>query len=185
MLISRLKNIQQVLKSFTGLDGEPGNEREKYLLNSMWVMLCAEFEGSIRDKVEEYIDLIKRKKEVKDMHVCFLLQNFYGSKNEKKEFTIGEILGVYKRDKSKINNLNFTKNRKVRNKSFSIKNLFNSLGIFFNSQENTKLKLLDGISSTRDSIVHGDYEISITRKQLEENIKTIKDIFRMLKAKLK
>ncbi|MBI4599430.1 hypothetical protein HY732_00735 [Candidatus Uhrbacteria bacterium] len=185
MSISRIENIQQVLESFTGTDGEPANELEKYLLNSMWVMLCAEFEGAVKDKVEEYIDLTKRNKAVKDMHICFLLQNFYGSNPDKEKFTIGEILGVYEKDKSGIDYSNFTRNKKARNKSFSIKNHFNSLGIFFIIHENTALKLLDGISSTRDSIVHGDHEISTTRKQLEENISTIKDIFKMLEAKLK
>ncbi|MBU3924337.1 hypothetical protein KJ854_00190 [Patescibacteria group bacterium] len=72
------------MKDFTGKNGEPKNDKELYVLKSMWVMMCAEFEGSLKDLVENYIDFVKRKKNIKDMHVCFLLQNFYGNKEEKK-----------------------------------------------------------------------------------------------------
>jgi len=184
MLTSRLKNIQQVLKIFTG-DGEPHNDREKYILNSMWVMLFSEFEGSIKDLAENYINFVIKKKSVKDMHVCFLLQNFYGNKKDKDEFTKAEIMGLFKREKSKISISNFTRNKKPTYKSFTVEHLFNSLGVFLKEQEKTNLKLLDGIASTRDSISHGDYHVSITRKELEESIKTVKKIYKMLKTKLK
>ena len=183
MLTSRLKNIQKTLKKFTGKDGEPKNDNELYILKSMWVMLCAEFEGSMKDLVEKYIDSIKKKKKVKDMHICFLLQNFYGDKDE--TLTITKILGLFKRNKKKIIYRNFTQNKKPTYKSLSVERLFNSLGIFFNDKEITKLKLLDGIASTRDSISHGDYNISITRKQLEKNIPIVKSIYNLLKKKLK
>ncbi|MFH1049026.1 MAG: MAE_28990/MAE_18760 family HEPN-like nuclease [Patescibacteria group bacterium] len=173
------------MKDFTGKNGEPKNDKELYVLKSMWVMMCAEFEGSLKDLVENYIDFVKRKKNIKDMHVCFLLQNFYGNKEEKNVFTKREIMGLFKRKKSGISNLNFTKNKKSTYKSFSVEYLFNSLGIFFKDKEITDLKLLDGIASTRDSISHGDYQISITRKQLENNIPIIINIYKMLKGKLK
>ena len=182
MLNKRLENISSVLKSFTGKNGEPKNDKEKYILNSMWVMLCSEFEGSIKDLVESYIDSVKQKINIKDMHICFLMQNFYGNKMDDK-FTVGQIMGLFNKKKDQITYSNFTRDKKIKNKSFSVENLFNSLGIFFEDDEKTKLKLLDGIASTRDSIVHGDHGISITRKQLEDSIKTINDIYQMLKSK--
>lgn len=184
MLISRLKNIRKVLRSFTGKNGEPSNNEEIYILKSMWVMLCSEFEGCVKSLLENYIITIKKEKNIKDMHVCFLLQNFYGNK-EKKEFTINEILNLFKNKKTDITFRNFTKDKKSRYKSSSIECLFNSLGIFFTKNQKSKLKLLDGIASTRDSIAHGDYGISITKIQLEESIKIFKNIYRMLKSKLK
>ena len=119
----------------------------------MWVMLCAEFEGSVKNMVESYIDSIKKDKNIEDMHICFLLQNFYGNK-EKEEFTIQNIVSLFKREKIDINYTNFTKNKKATYKSYSVEFLFNSLGIFFNEAELITLKLLDGIASTRDSISH-------------------------------
>lgn len=184
MLTPRLKNIQNILKGFTGVDGEPKNDKEVYILKAMWVMLCAEFEGSIKDLVESYIDSVKTKKSVKDMHVCFLLQNFFGNKEEKNEFSISEMIGLFKKKKSEINYNNFTRNKKPTYKQFSVERLFNSLGVFFTEKEITTLKLLDGIASTRDSISHGDKLISITRKQLEANIPTVRKIYNMLKGKL-
>jgi hypothetical protein len=181
MLNTHLKNISKVLGGFTGRNGEPANDKEKYILSSMWIMLCSEFEGSVKNLAENYIDLIKRKKSVKDMHICFLVQNYYGDKEEL--LSVAQILKLFNGKKKDIEYKNFTKNRKVKNKSHSIENLFNSLGIFFNDAEKANLKLLDGIASTRDSIAHGDYGVSITRKQLEENIKIIKQIYRMLKRK--
>lgn len=155
------------------------------MLKSMWVMLCAEFEGSIKDLAETYIDNIKKTKKVNEMHICFLMQNFYGQKNEKDSFTLGEIIGVYKRKKRDIDYTNFTKDNKPKYKSFSVENLLNSLGIFLKDKEKTDLKLLDGIASTRDSISHGDYHIAITRKELEDSINIMKKIFTKLKRKLK
>ena len=128
MLSSRLKNIRSIINGFTGKNGEPKNDTERYILNSMWIMLCSEFEGSVRDLAEKYIDKIK-KKNIKDIHVCFLMQGFYGNRDEDK-FTVNEVLGLYKKDKKKIDYINFTRNRKARNKSFSVENLFNSLGVF-------------------------------------------------------
>lgn len=183
MLGSRLKDLKKTLEDFTGKDGEPKNSKESYILKSMWTMLCAEFEGSLKDAVEKHIDSIKNKKKVENMHICFLLQNCYGDKEE--DLTIKKVIKLFKTKKSEINYSNFTKNKKPAYKSFHVEDLFNHLGIFFNSKEIEKLKLLDGIASTRDSISHGDYCISITRKQLENNIPIVKEIYVMLKKKLK
>lgn len=185
MLTQRIKNIQTILKDFTGKNGEPRDDKEFYILKSMWTMLCAEFEGSLKDLVEKYIDSVKKNKDIKDMHVCFLLQNFYGDNEEKNEFSIREVMKLFKRKKADINYFNFTKNKKATYKSHSVEYLFNSLGIFFKDKEISELKLLDGGASTRDSISHGDRLILITRKQLENNIPIIKNIYKMLKRKLK
>jgi len=96
------------------------------------------------------------------------------------------VILLFKRKKSEINYLNFTRNKKPTYKQFSVERLFNSLGIFFTEKEIITLKLLDGIASTRDSISHGDKLISITRKQLlEDNIPIVKKVYNMLKRKLK
>ncbi len=185
MFPTRIKNVQQILKTFTGLNREPRDEKEKYLLKSMWIMSCAEFEGSIKDLAETYIDNVKKIKKINQMHVCFLIQNFFGGKEEKDNFSIKEILGLYKKKKSGITYQNFTKNKKPIYKAHSVEYLFNSLGIFFNEKEQTDLKLLNGIASTRDAISHGDFQISITRKDLEDSIKILKKIYMQLKNKLK
>ncbi|MCK5081084.1 MAG: hypothetical protein KAQ63_02890, partial [Candidatus Moranbacteria bacterium] len=181
----RLKNIQKILKEFTGTNGEPENEKEIYLLKAMWVMLCAEFEGSTKDLVESYVDSIKKTKRVKDMHIAFLLQNFLGEKKEKGKLTKKIIFNLFKIKKVDIKILNFINNKKAIYKSEAVEYLFNSLGIFFTKKELAMLKLLDGIASTRDSISHGDRLISITRKQLEGNIPMVRKIYNMLKRKLK
>src|SRR3989338_10784712 len=142
MLTSRFKNIKKILKDFTGKNGEPKNNKEFYVLKSMWVMMCAEFEGSLKDSVENYIDCIKTKNDIKDMLVCFLLQNFHGNKDEKNEFSIKEIMGLFKNKKSDINYLNFTKNKKATYKSYAVEHLFNSLGIFLKGEEIINLKIL-------------------------------------------
>ncbi len=183
MLSSRLKIVNQVINKFKGTDGEPDNDTEIYILKSMWVMLMSEFEGSVRDIVESYIDKIKKGKEINKIHICLLLQNFYGNR-EKEELTIEKILNLYNKKKSEINYSNFTKNKKAKYKYDSVKKLFNSLGIFFKSKEDNRLRLLDGIASTRDSIAHGDHGISITSKQLKDDMKIIQGIYRMLKNKL-
>lgn len=185
MLKKRLKNINKILKKFSGENGEPANDTELYILKSMWVMLLAEFEGSLKDLVENYIDKLKRTRDVRDMHVCFLLQSFYGNLDQKEEFTINEIINVYRKEKSEITYLNFTRNKKATYKQFSVEKLFNSLGVFLSNEEATDLKRLDGIASTRDAISHGDYNISITCKELQENTKIVNNIYLMLKRKLK
>ena len=184
MLSFKLKIIKKVVKKFTGKDGEPLDEIERYILKSMWVMLMSEFEASIKDVVELYIDKIKKSKKVSEMHACFLIQNFYGNK-ESEDLTVEKILGLYNKRKVDITYLNFTRNKKVKYKHEHVKKLFNSLGIFFTEKEDVKIKLLDGIASTRDSIAHGDYSVSVTSKQLLENIKTVTEIYKILKNKLK
>jgi|SRR5680860_850262 len=185
MLILRLKNIQKILKKFTGVNGEPKNDEEQYILKAMWVMLCAEFEGSIKDLVENYIDSVKKAKKVEDMHICFLLQGYYGKSEEKGKLAKKNIFQLFKIKKEEINRNNFINNKKAIYKQEAIEDLFNSLGIFFTKKEITMLKQLDSIASSRDSISHGDKLISITRKELEDNIPIVKKIYNMLKRKLK
>lgn len=185
MLSSRLKNIQKVLNGFTGINGEPKDAKELYVLKAMWVMLCAEFEGSLKDQVEKYIDSVKKHKNVRDMHVCFLLQNFNSEFEDKGKLNKKIIFGLFNRKRSEIDSKNFLNTKKAIYKSEAVEYLFNSLGIFLVSGESESLRLLDGIASTRDSISHGHTSISITRKQLENNIPIIKNIYFMLKRKLR
>jgi len=77
MLTSRFKNIKKILKDFTGKNGEPKNNKEFYVLKSMWVMMCAEFEGSLKDSVENYIDCIKTKPRLSEERRGFVWWNDY------------------------------------------------------------------------------------------------------------
>ena len=184
MLSTRLKAIKKVVSEFKGVNNEPSNVVENYILKSMWVMLMSEFEASIKDIVESYIDEIKKKKKISEIHICLLLQNFYGNK-EDESLTVQKVLDLHNRKKKDIEYRNFTKNKKVKYKYDHIKTLFNSLGIFFKNEEDLKIRLLDGIASTRDSIAHGDHGISITSKQLSEDIITVTTVYKILKKKLK
>lgn len=183
MLKSRLLHLKCVLNTLTGENGEPNSRKpaEKYILKSMWLMLLSEFEGSIKDLAEGYIDKLKTGK-INDMHICFLVQNFHGDIDS--SLSVNQIINLYKKNKTDIAYTNFTKNKTVRQKSFSVERLFNTLGIFFSDAEKTQLKLLDGISSTRDAIAHGDHGISITRKELEDAIIIVQNIFKLLKSRV-
>ncbi|TXL02634.1 hypothetical protein BMR09_16480, partial [Methylococcaceae bacterium CS3] len=81
MLDKRIENITSIVNNFTGRDDEPGNQEEIYILRSMWVMMLSEFEGSIKDLVESYIDRVK-KLNIEQIHICLLLQNFYSKYEE-------------------------------------------------------------------------------------------------------
>ena len=69
--------ILDVLSTFTGREGEPKNEIESYVLKSMWLMMLSEFEASIKQHAENYIDRIKRR-EISDIHICLLIRHFHG-----------------------------------------------------------------------------------------------------------
>lgn len=181
MLNKRIENITSIVNQFTGRDGEPGDQKEIYILKSMWVMMLSEFEGSIKDLVESYIDRVK-KLNIEQIHICLLLQHFHSQSGE--NITINNVMSVYKRNPNDISYLNFTREKKPKYKSHSVQKLFNSLGIFFSSEENTSLKKLDGIASTRDSIAHGDNNVEITKKELEQELLVIENIFSMLESKL-
>lgn len=184
MLHERLKNINETLNDFKGENGEPCGLREIYILKSMWVMLLAEFEGSLKDLVENYIDKIKKNTPVEAMHVCLLLQNKYGGPHsDRTSFSIAEILNLFK-GKNEITYRNFTKNKQPTYKKDSVEKLFNTLGIFLAEEELINLRQLDGIASTRDSIAHGDHQVNITCKELRENMGKILEVFNMLKNKL-
>ncbi|MCW7483206.1 MAE_28990/MAE_18760 family HEPN-like nuclease [Leptospira kanakyensis] len=181
MIAQKFIEVEHTISGFTGTNGEPADDKEFYILKSMWVMMMSEFEGSVKDEVEIYIDKIKLKP-INQIHICLLLKNFYGDSAE--PLSIDNILGVYKRQTNEITYKNFTKDRKPKNKSHSIENLFNSLGLFFTEDEKILLKIIDGISSTRDAIAHGDRSISITKSELESSIGKLKEAFQMLTNKL-
>lgn len=181
MINQRIENITSIVNQFTGRDGEPSNEKERYILKAMWVMMLSEFEGSIKDLVESYIDRVKQL-DIEQIHICLLLQHFY-SKSED-NIKISNVISVYKKDPNEISYLHFTRDYKPKYKSASVQKLFNSLGIFFSSEERTSLQLLDGVASTRDSIAHGDNNVQITKTELEGSLLIIKNIFNMLESKL-
>jgi len=181
MIEGRTQQIASIVGGFTGRYGEPGNDQERYILKSMWVMMLSEFEGSIRVLVEEYITEIKSKP-INEIHVCLLLQNFHS--DSKENFTINDIIDVYKKTTNEISYRNFTRNNKPKYNSDSVEKLFNTLGLFFTQEENLSLKMLNGITTTRNAIAHGDHNVEITKSELESKLEDILNIFNMLKAKL-
>lgn len=181
MIKQRTQHIVAIANKFTGKDGEPKDDTELYILKSMWIMMLSEFEGSVKDLVESYILKI-RKTEIRQIHVCLLLQNFYP--NSEEDLTINKIISIYKKDPKEISFRNFTRDYKPKYKSTAVEKLFNTLGIFFSLEEITSLKMLDGIASTRDSIAHGDHQVEITKKELKHRLEDISNIFNMLKGKL-
>jgi len=173
--------ILDVLSKFTGRDGEPKDDAEKYILKAMWLMMLSEFEASIKTNVENYIDEVK-KKDISDIHVCLLIRHFSGNKEE--TLTPKKIVSYYKKNPSEITYHNFTQDRVPKYKAKAIENLFNHLGIFFNETEISSLDVLDSIASTRDSIAHGDFGIQITRKQLEEQLQNLEVVLQLVASKL-
>lgn len=157
--------ILDVLSTFTGREGEPKNESESYTLKAMWLMMLSEFEASVKEKAENYIDQIK-KRDIADIHICLLIRNFYG--NSQKELTLDRVIDCFKKNPRDISYRNFTQDRVPKYKSQAVKKLFNNMGVFFTEDEEIQLTVLDSVASTRDSIAHGDIGIQITRKQLEE-----------------
>ncbi|MDM8515604.1 HEPN domain-containing protein [Desulfobacterales bacterium HSG16] len=175
------EKILKILSSFTGRDGEPHGDSETYVLKAMWLMMLSEFEASIKYKVENYIDQVKRKN-ISDIHVCLLIRNFWGNKEE--ELTLNKIISFYKKNPAEINYRNFTQDRVPKYKTQAVEKLFNSLGIFFTKTERTSLSILDSIASTRDSIAHGDISVQITRKQLEDQLQNLENVLNLLNQKL-
>ncbi len=173
--------ILDVLSTFTGREGEPKNESESYTLKAMWLMMLSEFEASVKQKAENYIDKIK-KRDIADIHICLLTRNFYG--NSEEELTLNKVVSCYKKNPKEINYRNFTQDRVPKYKSQAVEKLFNSMGIFFIEDEHTLLTVLDSMASTRDSIAHGDIGVEITRKQLEEQLRQLSKITEMLALKL-
>jgi hypothetical protein len=172
--------ILNVLTTFAGRDGEPGDERELYVLKSMWLMMLSEFEASVKTISENYIDEVKRKN-ISDVHICLLIRNFYGNEDE---LTLKKIVSCYKKDPSKIDYRHFTQDRVPKYKRQAVEKLFNNMGIFFDEQELISLKILDGVASTRDAIAHGDIGVEITRAELEDYLQELADLCTMLSTKL-
>ncbi len=183
MIDEQLKNIKDVLSSnLTGHNGEPNPEKgsELYILKSMWVMLCAEFEGCLKEIVKTHISQISKIENLNLIHPCLLVKGSYGEAN----LNAVNLVEIFKNGKNPISlEKILTKNTSIY-KKYPVSNLFNSLGIFFSDEELLTMKTLDGVGKTRDSIAHGDREISITRKELEGNIEKIGKIYFLLKSKL-
>lgn len=173
--------ILAVLSTFTGREGEPKNEIESYTLKAMWLMMLSEFEASVKQYAENYIDKIKGR-DISDIHICLLIRSFYG--NSEDELTINKIVSCYKKNPQDISYRNFTKDRVPKYKSEAVEKLFNNMGVFFTPDEHALLSVLNSVASTRDSIAHGDIGVEITRKQLEDQLQNLSDLSKMLEAKL-
>jgi hypothetical protein len=173
--------ILAVLSTFTGREGEPKNEIESYTLKAMWLMMLSEFEASVKQHAENYIDKIKRR-DISDIHICLLIRNFHGDSEQ--DLTLNKIVSFYKKNPREINYHNFTKDRVPKYKTKAVEKLFNNMGIFFTPDELALLSVLDSVASTRDSIAHGDIGVEITRKQLEEQLQKLTDLSKMLEQKL-
>ena len=179
-MINGKETITNILNTFSGRDGEPSSDSEIYILKSMWLMMLSEFEASIKDIVENYIDIIKNN-DIKDINVCLLVRNFHGNKEE--ELTLPKIISFYKKSVSDISYRNFTRDRVPKYKSKPIENLYNNLGLFFEDNEQSQLSILDGIASTRDSIAHGDLGVQITKRELLDQLNNLENLLIMLKDK--
>lgn len=175
------KRILAVLATFTGKESEPGNPNESYTLKAMWLMMMSEFEASIKTKVENHIDEI-RKMDISDIHVCLLINNFH--KSDKGELTPSKIVSFYKRSANEISYQYFTGDRVPKYKAGAIIKLFDNLGIFFTEKENRLLSELDSAASTRNAIAHGDLNVQITRKELELKLEKLCATLKMLSSKL-
>jgi RiboL-PSP-HEPN len=173
--------ILNVLSTFTGRDGEPKNDNELYILKAMWLMMLSEFEASIKQKAEKYIDEIK-KKDISDIHICLLVRHFHGGIED--ELTITKIVSFYKKNPKDISYRHFTQDRVPKYKTKAVEKLFNNMGIFFTPEEHSLLSVLDSVASTRDSIAHGDIGVEITRKQLEDQIQHLSRLLKMIETKL-
>lgn len=185
MINEQLEGIKKVLATFdNNKNGEPTNDVEVYVLKSLWVMLCAELEGSIKEMVYDYVEKIKDVKDILKIHPLLIITNDFGSQdlNSQKLF---QIFNEKLNKKYTINKDRFIGKQETCYKFSSIERVFNRLGIFFSLKDKNELRQLDSIASTRDSIAHGDRNISITRKELEQNIDSIKKIYKLLASKLK
>ncbi len=173
--------ILEILSAFTGRDGEPKNESESYMLKAMWLMMLSEFEASVKQIAENYIDEIK-KKDISDIHICLLARNFFG--NTEEELTLNKVVSCYKKNPKDINYRNFTQDRVPKYKSQAVEKLFNNMGVFFVENEHILLSVLDSVASTRDSIAHGNIGVEITKKQLEIQLQKLRELSEMLSVKL-
>jgi hypothetical protein len=183
MIKSNTQTVKNIINKFTGTNGEPApGTDEFYILKSMWVMMLSEFEGSLKSLVESHIDKVKQKP-VNKIHICLLLTHFHPNSEDK--LTVNQIVSVHKKNPSEITYAHFTRDYVPKYKSKAVEKLFNALGIFFDEEELTSLKNLDGIGSTRDAIAHGDREIQITCAELKNRLKDIEKIYAFLKKRLK
>jgi hypothetical protein len=173
--------ILAVLATFTGRDDEPGTSIESYTLKAMWLMMMSEFEASIKAKVENHIDEIK-KKDISDIHVCLLINHFY--KSNKGDLTPSKIVSFYKKSASEISYQYFTGDRVPKYKASAVIKLFDNLGIFLTEEEDILLSELNSAASTRDAIAHGDFDVQITRKELEVKLDKLCTALNMLSSKL-
>jgi len=134
MLKERLNIISEVINSFQ--KSEPSNEQERYVLSSMWVMAVGEFEGSVKNLTENYLDFLKNNKKNEELNISLLLKIHYPKKTK---FTKLEIEELYTKS---IKDIDFDKiidPKKPRNKSQSLSDLFEDIGIKFKKEDYTAI----------------------------------------------
>jgi len=177
----KFSHIRDVLKIFLGGENRQPPEIEYYILKSMWVMMVAEFEGSVKELAEDYIDKIKEY-DIKTIHPCILLTCF--KPDNKNSSPAEKFIEVYDKDPKKIDYKYFTRNNISKYNQESIIKLFNSLGITFIEEEEKELGNLNGIAQIRNSIAHGNKGTNITEPELREELKYLESIYEMLQNKL-
>jgi hypothetical protein len=175
------ERILAVLSTFSGREGEPENPVQSYTLKAMWLMMLSEFEASIKAKVDNHIDEV-RKLDISDIHVCLLIRHFY--KGKEGDLTPSKIVSFYKRSANEISYQFFTGDKVPKYKAQAVTKLFDNLGLFLTEEESILLSELDSAASTRDSIAHGDFDIQITRRELEEKLDKLGIALNMLSNKL-
>lgn len=201
MVAHKFSSIRKII-DFQNSNNEPHTDDEKYILRAMWVMMMAEFEGSIKEIAENYITKIK-KLSIDGINPCILLTHFsgeiYEEGTQKRKFPdnpIEKLSKIYELhdgyNQNNITNKNlieeidykkFTKDEKPKYKFKEIIKLFNSLGIFFNYDEKLQLLKLESMGEIRNSIAHGD-TVEITANELRENLTHLENIFKMLEKRL-
>ena len=112
--------------------------------NAQRFMAIAEFEGSVKNISDEYIDFIKRNKNPKHLSISILLKFFYPQKTT---LTKEQVENLYDKDISDIDFDKIVDPKKPRNKPQSIADLFNDLGMKFNKNDLIYISELKGISS--------------------------------------
>ena len=201
MLADRIAHIRNVTEMvFTGKsvsvfleDSEldikepnPNNKHEGYILAAMWVMMVAEFEGSIKELVEDYIEKIKLL-DISEIHACILWQNFVQKDNQKDNTkpNATRIIELYNNNYNPkdISAKKITGDFKPRQSAKAIAEMFHALGVYVD-EEDSVLKKLDAINSTRNQIAHSGGGVDVAATDLNRAFTDVLEIYQMLEKKL-
>lgn len=144
--LSKIQNILAISQSW-----EPNCRY--YLINSLWVMACCEFENQFRTLVENYVtNAIAGNFE--NTHINILLIGFYG---DSKSFNFKDILDIRTRITADPN-FNFKLENFINGfqgiSMKSMEKMLISLGINITIELKNHLRNIDAVYSTRIAIVH-------------------------------